>query len=40
MNYSIWCTSSGWLVELWTPACGRWASFKYFTLPLICRDLM
>jgi len=27
MNYSVWCTPSGWLVELWTPACGRWATF-------------
>jgi len=25
MHICGWCTPSEWLVELWTPACGRWA---------------
>jgi len=34
MNYSVGCGPSEWLIELWTMACGRWASFKCFMLPL------
>jgi len=40
MNYSVWCTLSEWLVKLWTPACSHWASFKCFTLLLVCRGLL
>jgi len=40
MNYSVWCTPSRWLVELSTLACGRWAMFYMFALPLIYRDLL